>query len=146
MTIAMQFDHLGVVVKSLDKSRRNLSAALGIAKWTAPVDDPVNGVRLQFGRDPAGVCYELLQPLDETSPVFEALKSKKGILNHAAYRIEDLDAAGAHFAKLGWARTSEPKPAIAYGNRRIQFFVSPERLIVELIEAFDHEHLYLVEG
>jgi len=63
------------VVKRIDKARARMAALLAIEAWTAPIDDPVNGVRLQFGRDPAGVVYELLEPLDETSPVYPALEA-----------------------------------------------------------------------
>ena len=38
-----------------------------------------------------------------------------------------------------------PKPAIAYGGRRIQFFVTPMRFIVELIEAPYHRHEFAPE-
>jgi methylmalonyl-CoA/ethylmalonyl-CoA epimerase len=34
------------------------------------------------------------------------------------------------------------RPAIAYGGRLIQFFVAPSRLMIELIEAPEHEHRY----
>jgi hypothetical protein len=37
--------------------------------------------------------------------------------------------------------TGEPKPAIAYGGRRVQFFFTPLHMIVELIEALDHRHV-----
>ncbi len=138
----LRFDHLGVVVSRLEKGRRHLADGLGVSQWTEEIVDPVNGVRLQFGLDPAGVCFEILEPLDEQSPVYAALKTGKAILNHVAYRVPDLQAAGARLGAAGWSRTSEPKPAVAYGGRSIQFFVSPSRLVVEMIEAWDHEHIY----
>jgi methylmalonyl-CoA/ethylmalonyl-CoA epimerase len=143
MSIDMRFDHLGLVVKSVAKGRKTLTQMLGIAQWTAEFRDPINGVLLQFGRDPAGVCYELLEPLDETSPVYPALAGGKAILNHVAYRVTDLAAHAAHLRQSGCAPTSDPKPALAYDGRPIQFFVSPLRFIIELIEAPDHQHLYL---
>lgn len=138
----LRFDHLGLVVKRLDLGRRHLAEGVGISRWTQEVEDPLNGVRLQFGRDAAGVCYELLEPLEESSPVYAALKTGSGILNHVAYRVPHLAEWQERMQKCGWARTSDPKPAIAYDNRLIQFFVSPVRLIIEVIEAWDHEHIY----
>jgi methylmalonyl-CoA/ethylmalonyl-CoA epimerase len=138
----LQFDHLGLVVKSLAKGRKVLAAMLGIAHWTQEFRDPVNGVLLQFCRDPSGLCYELLEPLDETSPVYPALAGGKAILNHVAYRVEDLPSQGERLRLAGCAPTSEPKPAIAYGGRSVQFFVSPLRFVIELIEAPAHEHIY----
>jgi methylmalonyl-CoA/ethylmalonyl-CoA epimerase len=136
------FDHLGLVVKRLEKGRQILSAALRIEDWTAEVVDPVNGVRLQFGRDPAGVVYELLEPLNEQSPVYNALVTGKAILNHVAYRTADLAAAAVTLRAAGCAPVAAATPAIAYGGRLIQFFVSPLRLVIELIEAPAHEHIY----
>ncbi len=144
---AWRFDHLGIVVKELAKGRERMRALLCIGDWTTPIGDAVNGVRLQFGRDGGGMVYELLEPLGTNSPVSAALQSGKAILNHVAYRVNDLVAGGAHLRMAGAARVSEPKPAIAYGGCPIQFFVTPLRFIIELIEAPDHEHAYpIAEG
>lgn len=137
---AWQFDHLGVVVASLEKGRAAFGPMFGLTQWTDPIDDPVNGVRLQFGRDPAGVVYELLVPLDENSPVYAALKGRKNILNHVAYRVGDLTAAAAQIRTARAMPIAPPNPAIAFGNRPIQFFVTSFGMIVELIEALDFAH------
>jgi len=142
-TFLMQFDHMGLVVKSVAKGRRVLSEMLGVRDWTEEFHDPVNGVLLQFGRDPAGVVYELLEPLDETSPVYPALSGGKAILNHVAYLVSDLGEAREHMRRSGCAPTSEPKPAVAYDGHNIQFFVTPLRFVIELIEAPNHQHTYL---
>ena len=73
------------------------------------------------------------------------LGARARILNHVAYQVTDLAAAAAHLQKEGCARTGDPKPAIAYGGCRIQFFVTPMRFIVELIEAPDHRHEFAPE-
>ena len=137
-----RFDHLGLVVKRLARGREHMTALLAIDAWTAPVEDPVNGVTLQFGRDPAGVVFELLEPLGDSSPVAAALRKGAAILNHVAYRVPDLAAGAAHLASAGAARVGDPRPAIAYGGRPIQFFVTPLRFLIELIEAPDHSHAF----
>lgn len=136
------FDHLGLVVKSLERGRSALEASLLIRGWTPETIDPVNGVRLQFGRDLAGVVYELLEPLGEDSPVQQALVSSRNILNHVAYRVSDLTVAAAHLKATKNTPTSTPKPAVAYGGAQIQFFVSPLNFIIELIEAPTHQHIF----
>jgi methylmalonyl-CoA/ethylmalonyl-CoA epimerase len=143
MSPHMQFDHLGLVVTSVAKGRGVLGEMLGIKHWTVEFRDSANGVLLQFGRDPAGMCYELLEPLDAASPVYPALSGGRAILNHVAYLVTDLAAHAERLRRAGCAPTSAPKPAVAYGGRQIQFFVSPLRFIVELVEAPGHEHLYL---
>jgi methylmalonyl-CoA/ethylmalonyl-CoA epimerase len=143
MTADMLFDHLGVVVKSIARGRRTLADVLRIAEWTEEFRDPENGVLVQFGRDPAGACYELLEPLDAQSPVFPALQGNRAILNHVAYLVGDLAAEAARLERAGCARTAEPKPALAYGGRRIQFFVTPLRFVIELVEAPGHVHRFV---
>ena len=141
-----RFDHLGLVAKSLAKGRRGIGDALGITLWTDEIEDPVNGVRLQFGRDRAGVVYELLEPLDETSPVYPALASGRAILNHVAYLVPSLEGAAETLRSGGAGPVSAPRPAIAYGGARIQFFVTSVRMIVELIEAPAHRHRFTLAG
>lgn len=140
--VKWRFDHLGLVVKSLAKGRKHLTNILQISDWTNEVTDPVNGVEIQFGRDPSGLVYELLSPIDENSPVYAALTSGKAILNHVAYVTDDLQAGAAHLGRNGCASTGAPKPAIAYDGARIQFFVTPLRTIIELIEAPNHAHSF----
>jgi methylmalonyl-CoA/ethylmalonyl-CoA epimerase len=55
----------------------------------------------------------LLEPLDEKSPVYNALATGKGILNHVAYRVVDLAATTRRMRAAGCAPTSEPRPAVA---------------------------------
>jgi methylmalonyl-CoA/ethylmalonyl-CoA epimerase len=71
-----------------------------------------------------------------------AVATGRAILNHVAYRVTDLTSSGRQLRDNGYAPTGAPKPAIAYGGRNIQFFVSPLRFIVELIEAPDHQHAF----
>jgi methylmalonyl-CoA/ethylmalonyl-CoA epimerase len=129
-------------VKDLARGRAFLSESLSVGRWTAEFNDPVNGVLLQFGADEQGLCYELLEPIGENSPVRRALVSRSAILNHVAYRVADLDAARDRLMDQDCIPTADPKPAIAYGGRRIQFFLTPLHMIVELIEAPDHKHLF----
>ena len=137
------FDHIGVVVKTLEKGRRSLQKTLGIIEWTTELADPVNGVHVTFGRDPCGVVYELLAPLDVLSPVQGALQARKNLLNHVAYLVPNLGEAATRMRSAGCAPSADPKPAIAYGNCMIQFFVTPLNIIVELIEAPWHRHSFI---
>ncbi len=136
----LTFDHLGLVVESIGRGRVAMQEMLNICSWTEVFNDPINGVIIQFGRDSGGICYELLEPLDERSPVFAALSNRKHILNHLAYRVENLADGADHMVRSGCVPTSKAKPAIAYGGRKIQFFVTPLHFVVELIEAWEHQH------
>jgi methylmalonyl-CoA/ethylmalonyl-CoA epimerase len=142
---SLRFDHVGVIVRDMGAGRR-FFAALGVDRWTEVFDDPGIGVSVQFGLGDTGPCYELITPLGEKSPVAEALRTGQRILNHVAYLTADIDAEGQRLASQGCSATGPAHPAVAYQGRRVQFWVSPLRFIVELIEAPEHEHLYLDAG
>jgi methylmalonyl-CoA/ethylmalonyl-CoA epimerase len=141
----LHFDHIGVVVPDIDAGRRFLEAALGISQWTAVFEDPGLGVAVQFGRALDGPVYELISPLGDTSPVTAALKAGKNILNHMAYLTANIASAGERLRAQGCYPAGEPRPALAYGGRRVQFFVSPLRFLIEIIESPGHAHTF-VEG
>ncbi len=136
------FDHVGLVVKSLVVGRKSLHRIYPSIVWTQPLVDPVNGVEIQFGKDQAGVVHELLVPLDNDSPVATALREKRNLLNHIAYRVPDIEIAATHMKQARCAPAAPAKPALAYGGRLIQFFITPINTIIELIEAIDHVHLF----
>jgi len=140
--LKMKFDHIGVVVSDLQMGVSHFAATFGIRQWSEAFSDPENKVNVQFGLDRSGVCYELISPLGENSPIQRALKERGPILNHIAYLVESLEEGAAHLREQGYMAATRPTPAIAYGMRPIQFFVSRLGFIVELIENFDHGHNY----
>ena len=138
----LRFDHLGVVVAEMEAGRAFFADALGIYRWTQVFHDEGIGVSVQFGLGADGPCYELIAPLGEESPVAGALRSGKRILNHVAYLTADLEASGSKLAEQGCQATGPAKPAVAYAGKRVQFWISPLRMMVELIEAPGHEHQF----
>lgn len=138
----MIFDHVGIIVADLSSGREVLRQALRVNAWTAEFSDAVNDVHVQFGRDQAGLCYELIAPFSAKSPVSRALRTGANITNHVAYRVADLATERDRFLALDFSPVAEARPAIAYGGASIQFFMSPIFSLVELIEAPDHTHRY----
>lgn len=137
-----QFDHLGVLAADLARGRSILRAALGIRQWTAEFDDAVNDVLVQFGRCDSGMCYEIVAPRSSASPVANALKKRVNVLNHVAYRVSNLEREAARLEQGGFRPVGEARPAIAYDQRPIQFFINADLFLIELIEAAHHQHRY----
>lgn len=138
----MLFDHLGILTTDLASGRLLVGAAFAIAEWTGEFEDPLQDVFVQFGRCAAGPCYEIIAPRSDKSPVQRALSSKVNIINHVGYLVENLGHEAERLAGQGFVAIGEPKPAVAFGLQPIQFFVSPARLLVELIEAPTHRHVF----
>jgi methylmalonyl-CoA/ethylmalonyl-CoA epimerase len=138
----MNFDHIGIVVSQLDQGRQHLTELFDIERWTREFHDPINGVRVQFGIDRSGICYEAVSPIGSNSPVSAALNSGTRILNHVAYLVPSLPVAAARMTASRCRPAGKAQPAVAYGGNQIQFFISPIRMIIELIEAPHHTHQY----
>ena len=109
-------------------------------------EDPGIGVYVLFGKDQSGVCYELISPLGENSPIRQALSTGARILNHVAYLTDDLDMEAERFRNGGCIAAGPATPAVAYGGAPVQFFVTPLRFIIELIGAPGHNHAYSRAG
>ena len=114
-----------------------------LTEWTDEIQDPLIQVQVQFGRDSFGTCYEAIAPLGNTSPVLRTLRVGDRILNHVAYLVTDLSAERERVRDCGCVLAGDPYPAVAYGGRRVQFFVSPLRFMIELIEAPMHQHSFI---
>src|SRR5215813_76331 len=112
----MRFDHIGITTTSLEAGRVLLEAAVGVQAWTVPFEDTVNDVWVQFGHDISGLCYELVAPLSDHSPITRVLARKVNTLNHIAYLVDDLAAQAERLAAAGFVEVAEARPAIAYGN------------------------------
>jgi methylmalonyl-CoA/ethylmalonyl-CoA epimerase len=138
----VKFDHIGMVTNTLLDGRMILASTFEITGWTSEFCDPINGVFVQFCIDSSGICYELIAPLGDKSPVRGALDSRSNILNHVAYLVSDLSTEHKRLRSAGAIPIGHPNPAVAYDGSRIQFFVTPMRFILELIEAPSHQHAF----
>jgi methylmalonyl-CoA/ethylmalonyl-CoA epimerase len=141
--VTLRFDHIGIVVRTLQTGREHLDSLIGISEWTAEFRDPGIKVFVQFGHDQSGICYELVAPYGEDSPISNALKDRVNILNHVAYLVADLDAEAERLRTLGAVPIGPAQPAVAYDGRRVQFFFTRLRFILELIEHPSFAHKYL---
>jgi len=142
----MTFDHIGLVVEDIATGRSFLESTLSITHWTPVTHDEDLGVSVQFGSSQTTPTIELISPFGPASPINAALRGSKSILNHLAYRVEDLAQAAQTLRDQGCLPAGEPKPAQAYGGAPVQFFVSPLRFLIELIEAPDHIHPFVSEA
>jgi len=131
----MQFDHIGIFVRSLGQGREHLSKLLNVGDWSEEVHDEILKISLQYGWDKSGQRYELVAPRGEGNPICGSLARKSNLLNHVAYRVPDLAAAINHWQKAGAKRLGPPEPAKAYNGAQVMFFMSPLGFIVELIEG-----------
>ncbi len=127
--------HAGFVVASISAVAEAMAAQLGMSWDGQIIHDPLQKVRVAFLRSPiAGESQlELVEPADPASPVNRFLE-KGGGLQHLCYEIDDLDAELARLHALGATIIRRPRPAVAFGGRRIAWVLTRQRLLLEYLE------------
>ena len=131
----MKFDHIGVFVKSLEFGRSHFESLLPVGRISDPYDEKILKVSAQFIYDLNGICYEIIAPNGEGNPVDAVLKSGKNLLNHVAYKVDDLGKSIEDFRKKGCIPLGLPKASSAFGGANVVFFLTPLGIILELIES-----------
>lgn len=130
----MKIDHIGYAVKRIDRA---LTAFQKLGFEFEPViDDTDRNVKLAFG-DKDGYRIELVAPLDkkQESPVDQYLSNAVGTPYHICYESENLDAEIEELAKQGFKVVIEPRPAVAFGGRRVVFMMNIGFGLMEIVEA-----------
>ena len=138
----MRFDHVGILAKDVPSGLQSLQQILGPLECTEVFDDSGLTVSVCFARDAAGMVYEVIAPLGEQSVVTAALRKRSDILNQLAYVSGSMTEDAATLRKSGCAPLGPAKPARAFNAAHVQFFLTPLRFILELIEDNGHQHQF----
>lgn len=130
---SMKFHHIGVAVKSIDKT-----AAVYVAGgYTQSVTtfDAVQNVNICWLTKDGMPTVELLAPVDETSPVCKTLEKNGVTPYHTCYIVDDIEQAVAELRKLKYIAVSNPVAAPAISNSRVCFLYNKNVGLIELVEA-----------
>lgn len=120
----MIINHLGVVVSNLAKSEDFYCQALGCTLSGRWQNDELKAVNLLC----AGLTIELLEYVNPSQTYIPA-----GVINHLAFKVQDIAAQMERLTKLGVAFESA-SPKIVSGNKKIVFFRGPDGERIELVE------------
>lgn len=127
--------HIGFAVASIANIGAEFARSLD-AEWSGEIiHDPLQEARVTFlccGAD--GPTVELVEPAGEHSPLHRFL-GKGGGLHHVCYEVARLEARLEHSRKAGCLIVKQPLPAVAFGGRRIAWVYTPQKLLVEYLEA-----------
>jgi methylmalonyl-CoA/ethylmalonyl-CoA epimerase len=135
-----RLNHVGVATPDLDASIAFYRDVMGATDITEPFDMPSQGVKVCFVNTPGengthGTQIELLQPLDESSPVAGFMKKNPlGGQHHICYEVPDIHEAKAWFEGLGKKVLGEPRIG-AHGT--LIFFVHPKDMGGQLTEIME---------
>ena len=134
--------HIGVAVPEIDPAAKMFGALFGSRVVAGPFDDPIQKVTVNFltqaetpNADAAEI--ELIAPLTADAPIQSMLNKTGGGAYHLCFETNDLEKALAHVRRQKCLLVSAPAPAVAFEGRRIAWFYTPTRLLVELVERPD---------
>ncbi len=132
----MRLHHYGYVVSDIRKGLESFQRTFGAA-WDGNVfEDPLQKVKVAFlSTNPGDAQFELVEPVGEDSPVYRFLTERGGGLHHACWQVANLDEALAEMRGRGCLIAKKPQPAVAFAGRRIAWLLTPEKLLVELLES-----------
>ena len=133
---ALRIHHIGFVVDSIERAGKSFAESLSLI-WDQKVFfDPLQKVSVSFMKssDQAQPEIELIEPSGEDSPVRSFL-AKGGGLHHLCYEVQCLETQLELSCSQGGKLVRPPMPAVAFDGRRIAWFYSKERLLIEFLES-----------
>lgn len=132
MIESLKFNHIGIAVFSIDKTAK-VYLSLGYKK-SETVFDPIQNVNICFLEKDNLPMIELVEPVDENSPVNETLKKNGVTPYHCCYEVDDIEVAAGELQNERFIPTCKAVKAIAFGNKMVQFFYNKNVGLVELVE------------
>ncbi|MBD3419285.1 MAG: hypothetical protein GF398_04120 [Chitinivibrionales bacterium] len=130
----MIIDHIGIVVSSLDKGIEKWRRLFGYDQLTEITTNTRQKVNVVFLEKENSAIVKLIEPTDDSSPVFLFAK-RSGGLHHLCFRTENLDAEIARLESESLRILARPQPGEAFDNKNIAFVYAQDGLNIELIDT-----------
>jgi catechol 2,3-dioxygenase-like lactoylglutathione lyase family enzyme len=129
--VEARLQHVGLVVRDVDRSRRFYADALGLEEVPRPSNFTFDGAWFRFG----GTEIHLLAEAHTTGGAGQGDPGagiEKGLTHHLALEVDDLEAACSRLAENGVALDGGPMPR---GDGVTQvFFRDPDGHVLELFQ------------
>ena len=125
-----KIDHIGIVVPNIKHSIKHYENIFGVTS-SAIVVSEAQKVKISF-IEFSNIKIELIQPLDQTSPINNFLnKNPNGGLHHLGIEVNDINKN----YKIAQELNLEPidKPSKGY-HGKLLFFLHPKKMMNTLIE------------
>lgn len=124
--------HVAVAVNDLDKVEKIYETALGLKVEHREVVEDQGVKTSMLLPEKGGTAIELLEPLDENSPISKFLDKRGEGIHHICYLVDDIEAVLKRLKEMGVRLIDEsPRPG-AYNSRVA--FIHPKAMNGVLIE------------
>ena len=126
------FHHIGVAVfKIEDTVPYYIQAGYSISEI---VIEPVQLVRVVYARKEGCPMIELLEPLNETSPICSILRSRGVGAYHICYAVPDIQAAALEMKNSKFTPLAKPVPGHGLDDALTAFFYNKNVGLIQLVE------------
>ena len=133
MEPVLAFHHIGIACRDISKSSQ-FYTLMGY-EASPVIEDPIQHVRVCFLEKDGAPRLELLEPLDEQSPVARTLATSGVTPYHICYEVTDIAAAIEMLRGQRFLLVSGPVAACAMDNKRIAFMFQKNTGLIELVET-----------
>ncbi|MDY6820525.1 MAG: methylmalonyl-CoA epimerase [Deferribacterota bacterium] len=124
-----QVDHIGIAVKNIDEASR----VYKLLNMTIENEEVVENQQVKTLHIKAGnTNIELLEPLNEASPIYKFIEKNGEGLHHIAFEVDNIEKAINLLRESGYTFTFD-KPVIGAGNKKV-IFIHPKSTNHTLIE------------
>ena len=133
MLDSMKFHHIGLAVKDI-----SATAAVYVAggyKQSETIFDPEQNVNICWLTKEGMPVVELLEPVDETSPVNKTLEKNGVTPYHTCYIVDDIESAVKELRKMKYVIVSKPVEAVAIHGCKVSFLYNKNVGLIELVES-----------
>lgn len=133
MLKSMKFHHIGVAVK--DISATAAVYVTGGYKQSDTIFDPIQNVNICWLTKENMPVVELLEPVDETSPVNKILEKDGVTPYHICYIVDEIELAMKELRKMKYIVVSKPAEAVAIHGCKVCFLFNKNVGLIELVES-----------
>ena len=125
-----KIDHIGIVVPNIKQSIKHYENIFGVTS-SAIVVSEAQKVKISF-IEFSNIKIELIQPLDQTSPINNFLnKNPNGGLHHLGIEVNDINKNYKIAQELNLEPIDEPSKGY---HGKLLFFLHPKKMMNTLIE------------
>lgn len=132
MLTTFRFHHIGYAVKDIAATAAHYLEAGWQA--TKTVEDPLQNVRISFLTKPDMPLIELVEPVDDNSPVVQTLQKSGVTPYHVCYEVPDMEEAVRQLRRKRYVPLFKPVPAVALGGRLICYLYNPDVGLIEIVQ------------
>lgn len=126
------FHHIGIAVNSIEETAKYYE----FAGYTISdiIIEPVQKVKVAYARKEGFPLMELLEPLNESSPIQNILKQRGCGPYHVCYQVSDINKAILELKGMKYMPLAKPVPGHGLDDALTVFLYQKQVGLIQLVE------------